>query len=104
MAAHHVNDDREFMQGLFNGLGQATASAPQHQQDISWAQLQQLMQAQAELGMQNKQLVEAIQQQQQEQQQLHAAPAQRSHAAAQNIPFALVPDQVPMYHWIIRPL
>ena len=45
------------MQGLFNGLGQAIAGALQQQQDISQAQLQHLMQAQAELGLQNRQLL-----------------------------------------------
>ena len=47
MATHLVNDDGEFMQGLFNGLGQAIVGIPQQQQDNSQAQLQQLMQAQA---------------------------------------------------------
>ena len=62
MAVHHVNDDREFIQ------------------------------AEVELGMQNRQLLEAIQQQQQQQQQQpQAVPVQQPHAAAQNIPFALVP-------------
>ena len=66
MAAHHINDDSEFMQ------------------------------AQEELGTQNRQSVEATHhhhQQQQQQQQPHAAPAQQSHAAAQNILFALAPGQ-----------
>ena len=66
MAARCINDDRKFMQGLFNGLGQATSGALQQQQDTSQVQLQQLMQAQAELGLQNKQSLEAIQQQQQQ--------------------------------------
>ena len=47
MATHLVNDDGEFMQGLFNGLGQAIVGILQQQQDNSQAQLQQLMQAQA---------------------------------------------------------
>ena len=83
MAARRVNDDREFMQGLFNGLGQAIAGVLQQQQDTSQAQLQQFLQAQAELGLQNRQLLEAIQQQQQRLQQTQVAPAQQPHAAAQ---------------------
>ena len=51
MAARRVNDDRKFMQGLFNGLGQAPAGVMQQQQDTSQAQLQQFLQAQAELGL-----------------------------------------------------
>ena len=47
MATHHVNNDREFMQGPFNGLGQGIAFALQQQQNTSQAQQQQLMQAQA---------------------------------------------------------
>ena len=63
MAAHHVNDDREFMQSLFNRLGQAIAGAQQQQQqDTYQAQLQQLMQAQSKFGLQDRQLFEAIQQ------------------------------------------
>ena len=93
MAARHVNDDREFMQGLFNGLGQALAGVLQQQQETSQAQLQQFLQAQTELGLQNRQLLEAIQQQQQRQQQTQVVPAQHSHAAAINIPFALAPGQ-----------
>ena len=74
MASHHINNDRGFMQGLFNGFGQALVL--QQQQYTSQAQLQQLLQAQAELGVQNRQLLEAIQQQQQWQQQPQATPAQ----------------------------
>ena len=48
----------------------------------------EFMQAQAELGMQNRQFVEAM-----KQQQLHAVPVQQPHATAPNIPFALVPGQ-----------
>ena len=81
------------MQGLFNGLGQALAGVMQQQQDTSQAQLQQLLQAQAELGLQNWQLLEAIQQQQQRQQQTQAVPVQHLHAAALNVPFALAPGQ-----------
>ena len=40
MAAHHVNNDREFMQGLLNGLDQAIVGVLQQQQDTSQAQLQ----------------------------------------------------------------
>ena len=86
MAAHHINDDRVFMQGLFNGLGQALTGFLQQQQNISQAKLQQLLQAQAELGLQNRQLLEATQQQQQRQQQLQAVPVQQPHAASPNIP------------------
>ena len=81
------------MQGLFNGLGKALAGVLQQQQDTSQAQLQQLLQAQAELGLQNRQLLEAIQQQQQRQQQPQAVPGQQPHAAAPNVPFALAPGQ-----------
>ena len=48
------------------------------------------MQAQAKLGLQNRQLFEAIHQLQQQQQQPHAVPVQQPHATAQNVPFALV--------------
>ena len=40
MAFCHINDDREFMQGLYKGLGQAIAIALKQQQDTSQAQLQ----------------------------------------------------------------
>ena len=50
-----INYDREFIQRLFDGLGQAIAGAMQQNKDASQAQLQQLMQAQAELGLQNRQ-------------------------------------------------
>ena len=61
----YVNYDREIRQGLFNGLGHAIiASALQQEQVTSQAQLQQLMQAQAKLRWQNRQLLEVIQQQQ----------------------------------------
>ena len=91
MAACHISDEREFMQGLFNGLGQAIAGALQQQPDTFQVQLQQLMQAQAESGLQNRQLLESIQQQQQQQQQPLAALVQQPHTAALNVPFALVP-------------
>ena len=58
------------MQGLFDGLGQARAGVLQQQQDTSQAQLQQLLQGQAEMELQNRQLLEAIQKKQQRQQQL----------------------------------
>ena len=56
------------MQGLFIGLGQALVGVLQQQQNTSQAQLQQLLQAQAKLGLQNRQLLEVVQQQQQREQ------------------------------------
>ena len=50
-AAHCVNNDRDFMQGPYNRLGQALAGVLQQQQDTSQAQLQQLLQVQAELEL-----------------------------------------------------
>ena len=69
MAAHPVNDDREFMWSLLDGLGQAIAGALQQQENTSQAQLQQLIQAQAEMRQQTGHLLEVLQQQQQQQQQ-----------------------------------
>ena len=82
------------MQRLFNGFGWDLVGVLQQQQDTSQAQLQQILQAQAEIGLQNRQLLKAIKQQKQRQQQ----PQQQPNAAAPNVLFALAVKHFPMHH------
>ena len=86
------------MQRLFNGFGWDLVGVLQQQQDTSQAQLQQILQAQAEIGLQNRQLLKAIKQQKQRQQQPQAVPVQQPNAAAPNVLFALAVKHFPMHH------
>ena len=74
------------MQGLFNGLGQALL-VPCNNNTFLQPSCNKLMQAQADLGLQNRQLLKAIWQHQEQQQQPQAVSAH----AAQNMTFALKP-------------
>ena len=97
MAARHcpaVCEDREFMQCLFQGLGKAITGTfqgnaqAQQAQSMTQAQINQLLQGQADIQQLSQQLLAALQQQQTQ----AVVQLMRQPIPPQAVPFALAPS------------